>query len=140
MDQQSAIEEIALIKRVIEESRECTINYGENVIVWGVLISIAIFASYGAIAIACGFLGLWIWVAMIGAGWIYSIVKGFRRRTVIENLGGKLLSYAWTSCGIAMTILGLPARFQEQLQTGLSHQFYRPSWAPVLPLQAWYKN
>jgi len=106
MDQQRAIEEIALIKRVIEESREFTFNIGKNITVWGVLISIAIFASYAAIVTGLSRMDVWIWVVMIGAGWTYSIVTGIRRRSETENFGIRIISTLWTSCGIAMTILG----------------------------------
>ncbi len=106
MDQQTAIEEIALIKRVIEESREFTFNIGKNIIVWGILISAAIFGSYGAIIMGHGGLSLWIWAAAIGAGWIFSIIAGIREKSREKNLGVKIISFVWTSCGIAMTILG----------------------------------
>ncbi|MGO9482692.1 MAG: hypothetical protein ACLP05_13060 [Candidatus Kryptoniota bacterium] len=106
MDQQSAIEEIALIRRIIEESREFTFNIGKNIIVWGILISVAIFASFGAIVAGYPGMNLWIWVVMIGAGWVFSIITGICKRSIPENIGVRIISTVWTSCGIAMTILG----------------------------------
>jgi hypothetical protein len=106
MDQQSAIEEIALIKRVIEESREFTYNIGKNITTWGILISIAIFGSYGAIKTGHHALTNWIWAVAIGSGWIFSIIIGIREKSKTKNLGIKVISFVWTSCGIAMTILG----------------------------------
>ncbi|MGA7721985.1 MAG: hypothetical protein WCA84_12525 [Ignavibacteriaceae bacterium] len=106
MDQQSAIEEIALIKKVIEESREFTFNIGKNIILWGVLMSAAIFASYETIVAGYNGMVLWIWVAAIGTGWIISLFWGLGRKPSAENLGVKIISNVWTSCGIAMTILG----------------------------------
>lgn len=106
MDQQNALEEIALIKRVIEESREFTFNIGRNIIVWGILISFAVFTSYGTIVMGYHVIALWIWVVTIGAGWIFSIVTGMCEKSRTQNFGVRIISYLWTSCGIAMTILG----------------------------------
>jgi len=106
MDQQSALEEIALIKRVIEESREFTFNIGKNITIWGILISIAIFGSYGAIVNGYTRLSIWIWAVTIGGGWIFSIISGIREKSKTRNYGVKTISFVWTSCGIAMTILG----------------------------------
>jgi hypothetical protein len=106
MDQQNALEEIAMIKKVIEESREFTFNIGKNIILWGLLMSAAIFASYRAIAAGNPGVSLWIWVIAIGTGWIISIVWSIRGRSINWNLGVKIISNVWTSCGIAMTILG----------------------------------
>ncbi|HUI30760.1 MAG TPA: hypothetical protein VLX91_11125 [Candidatus Acidoferrales bacterium] len=128
MDQQSAIEEIALIKRVIEESREFTCNSGKEIITWGILISIAVFASYGAIIAGYGHLAIWIWVVIIGSGWIFSIVMGIRKRPSMENLGVKILSYVWTSCGIAMTILG----FAGTISGGLEDWAIAPVFATIM--------
>ena len=91
MDQQSAIEEIALIKRVIEESREFTFNIGKSIITWGILISAAIFGSYGAIIMGHSGFSLWIWAAAIGAGWIISIIDGIREKSREKNLGVKII-------------------------------------------------
>lgn len=106
MDQQAALEEIAVIKRVIEESREFTFNTGREIITWGLLISAAVFASYGALISGRQSFVLWIWIVVIGAGWIFSIVRGVRRQALTANLGVKIISSVWTSCGVAMTILG----------------------------------
>jgi len=124
MDQQSAIEEIALIKRVIDESREFAFNIGMQITVWGILISIAVFASYGAIMLGYGHLAIWFWVVMIGTGWIFSLVKQMRDRAMTESLGAKIVTYVWRSCGIAMTILGFAGI--------LSHAVQDWSIAPIL--------
>ena len=116
MDQQSAMEEIALIKRVIEESREFTFNIGKNIVTWGILISIAIFGSYAVIVSGHEQYAIWIWAVMIGAGWVYSIIAGIREKAKIVNYGVKIVSFVWTSCGIAMTLLGFAGTISGGIQ------------------------
>lgn len=128
MDQQSAIEEIALIKRVIEESREFTFNIGKNITIWGILISIAVFGSYGAIITGHAGFGIWIWAATIGAGWIFSIISGIREKSRERNLGVRIISFVWTSCGIAMTILG----FAGTLSGGIEDWAIAPVIAAIM--------
>ena len=109
MDQQNAIEEIALIKRVIEESRRFTFDNGKYYLLWGALITIAIFAEYGIILTNNGGMPeCWLWVATIGIGWVISIVFGIREpsRPAGWPVGAKLVALVWASCGVAMTIIG----------------------------------
>jgi len=109
MDQQSAIEEIALIKRVIEESRRFTFDTGKYYLLWGILVSVGIFINYSIILIgSTGLSAKWLWIVIVGIGWVISIIFTLREPSKPMNwpIGAKLIALVWASCGIACTILG----------------------------------
>ena len=108
MERQDAIEEIALIRRVIEESRRFTFDNGKHYLLWGVLVTIAIFLQYWAILTHADSLSPWIWLFSIGLGWVGSIVFGMREKSKpgAWPVGAKLVAAVWISAGVSMTILG----------------------------------
>ncbi len=121
MDQQSAIEEIALIRRVIDESRKFTFDNGKYYLLWGVLITIAIFVQYAAILAHDYSMTIWIWVIIVGFGWLVSIIMGMREPSRVGGwpVGAKFVALIWAISGVSMTILGFIGPF-----TGALH-----SWA-----------
>ncbi len=108
MDQRSAINEIALIRQVIDESRKFAIDNGRYLILWGVLIAAAIFIEYWMVITGNTAADLWLWIITIGTGWVVSMIWGFRESSKHATwpVGAKLVALVWSSCGIAMTILG----------------------------------
>ncbi|HQT92750.1 MAG TPA: hypothetical protein PL001_12075, partial [Candidatus Kryptobacter bacterium] len=121
MDQQSAIEEIALIRRVIDESRKFTFDNGKYYLTWGVLITVAIFAQYAAILTKNESFSSWIWIVTIGFGWLVSVIMGMREPSRPKGwpVGAKFVALIWASSGVSMTIIGFVGPF-----TGALH-----SWA-----------
>lgn len=109
MDQQSAINEIALIRQVIDESRRFAFDNGKYYILWGVLVTLAIFAQYAVILMNIEYVSVWIWIVAIGLGWIVSLIFGMREPSRHQSfpVGAKLVSLIWTSTGISMMIVGI---------------------------------
>ncbi|MGA7161598.1 MAG: hypothetical protein WBZ48_11390 [Bacteroidota bacterium] len=119
MDQQSAIEEIALIKRVIDESRRFTFDRGKYYLMWGILVAAAIFIDYSKLFLnTTGLSGWWLWIATIGIGWIISIIFAIREHSRVENwpIGAKLAALVWVSLGITSIILGFAGSLSGALQ------------------------
>lgn len=108
MDRDNAIEEIALIRRVIDDSRKFTMDNGRYLILWGVIIAAAIFIEYWMLVTGNAASCLWLWIITIGIGWIVSMIWGFRQASKHRTwpIGARLVGMVWSSCGIAMTIFG----------------------------------
>jgi len=108
MDQKSAIEELALIRRVMEESRRFAVDNGKYYLAWGIIITIAIFAQYAVILIDNESVSSWIWIVTVAFGWLISIVMGMREpsKPGVWTVGARLISLIWVSAGVSMTILG----------------------------------
>ncbi|MFZ1081611.1 MAG: hypothetical protein WAO19_06775 [Candidatus Kryptoniota bacterium] len=119
MDQQSVIEDIALIKRVIEESRRFTFDNGKYYLLWGILVAVAIFIDYSLALVGnMGMFALWLWIATVVIGWIISIIFAIREPSKPAGwpIGAKLVALVWASCGVASTILGFIGFLSGALQ------------------------
>ncbi len=108
MEQIDAKQELAFIRKVIQDSRRAAVDNGIDYIVWGVLVSLGMFASIAIdwlrLANVCY---LWLWIAVMGAGWIFSLVRHLRERASerVHTLAGSILSSLWLACGITIMVL-----------------------------------
>ncbi|MGC8595579.1 MAG: hypothetical protein ACP5US_07950 [Candidatus Kryptoniota bacterium] len=154
MDQQKAIEDIALIKQMMEESRQFTIDNGKAYIFWGILVTVGVFMTYWAILNGkeeiCG----WIWIVTIGIGWLYSILIVMKERANnrTQTFGGRLVGFLWGGCGIAMTILGFVGPMSGAVSSWgitpvlasvvgigyfLSSEIYKLKWVRLIGIAWW---
>ena len=109
MDQQSAINEIALIRQVIDESRRFAFDNGKYYLLWGILVTLAIFAQYAVLLMSIEYFSVWIWIVAIGLGWIVSVIFGMREPSRHHSfpVGAKLVAIIWVSAGVSMMIVGI---------------------------------
>lgn len=108
MTELNAQQELAFIKKVMEDSRRIICDDGKSFIFWGILISIGMLVTYLKIAMDWGVHLGWFWPVLIGFGWIVTIyveVRADKKRSS-KTFAAKILGSVWISCGIAMTILG----------------------------------
>ena len=108
MEKHDAELEISMIKQIMDDSKKIVVDDGKGYIIWGVLIVIGLLGTYFLILSKLyNYIG-WLWIASIGAGWIYTIiihaVKGHKKKA--RTFAGKILGALWFSCGISMTIVG----------------------------------
>lgn len=154
MERQDAIEELALIRRVIDESRRFTFDNGRYYLMWGVLVAVAIFVQYGAILARTEWISAWIWIVTIGVGWLASILMGMREKSSpgAWPVGAKLIALIWASSGISMTIIGFVAPSTGALQPwaicpaiatvmggayAISSLVYRLRWVTMIGIAWW---
>ncbi len=154
MDQQSAIEEIALIRRVMDESRRFAFDNGKYYLAWGILITMAIFAQYAVILTKNESVSSWIWIVGVGFGWIISIVMGMREPSKPGGwpVGAKLISLVWISSGVSMMIIGFVGPLTGALHSWaicpaiatvmggaytISSLVYRMKWVTVVGIAWW---
>ena len=108
MEKQQAELEINMIKQIMDDSKKIVVDDGKGYIIWGILIVIGLVGTYILIQSRLyEFIG-WLWVASIGAGWVYTIFKhvisGHKKK--VRTFAGKILGALWFSCGITMTLIG----------------------------------
>ncbi|MRR09136.1 hypothetical protein EG831_03420, partial [bacterium] len=78
MEQIDAQQELAFIRKVIEDSRTTMIDNGYEYIVWGAIVALGMFATYALDRLhasawaAGGWIYLALWIAVMGAGWTFS--------------------------------------------------------------------
>lgn len=108
MEKQQAELEISMIKQIMDDSKKIVVDDGKGYIIWGILIVIGMLGTYFLILSGLyNYIG-WLWIASIGAGWLYTLIKyavGDHKKKV-QTFAGKILGAVWLSSGISMTIVG----------------------------------
>ena len=108
MDESTAQDELAFIKKVMTDSRRIIIDDGKIYLIWGILVITGVILEHLAFAsnLLDGSLG--IWITVISFSWIGTIWIIWKRRTWPREytFAGKILSSLWIACFVAMTILG----------------------------------
>ncbi len=108
MKSEQAVEEIQLIKEMIEKTKKSTAAHGGYLITWGVLIIAALIGNY-TLALLQKYNLIWPnWIVFMGCGVIYSIIyqskKGRKNR--IQTYAGKAWMHLWIACGTAFILVG----------------------------------
>ncbi len=103
-----AQQELAFIKKVMKDSRKILIDDFKGTIFWGILISFGLLITYLSVAQRWESTLSWFWPALIGFGWIYTIVTEIRRerKRRVKTFAGKIMGAVWIAFGISATILG----------------------------------
>jgi hypothetical protein len=111
MNEIDAKNEIAFIKKVIEDSKR-TVG-GENLssVIWGILVVIGMILTYLHVVLNSAIHPGLIWAVLMGMGWIYTIIVMIKhkKRHAVKTFGGKMLSSVWIACGIALSCIGFYA-------------------------------
>jgi hypothetical protein len=111
MEKSQAELEIALIKKIMNDSRQTVCESGRDYVIWGILVLIGLIGTYFSIVWKMfNYIG-WIWIVTIGGGWIFAIVSHWRQESKVKvrTFARKILAMLWISSGIAMTLIGFVA-------------------------------
>lgn len=108
--------EISFIKKVMEDSRQATLDNGKYYILWGVVVGIASILTYIGVKqqLEGNFIN-WVWMNCIVIGWVFSIIFGIRDRKKEKNktFAGKMIMHTWIGAGLTMAVIafvGIPAK------------------------------
>lgn len=108
--------EISFIKKVIDDSRQATLDNGKYYILWGVIVGIASILTYVGVKnkIEGNFIN-WVWMNCIVIGWVFSIIFGIRdrKKEKSKTFAGKMIMHTWIGAGITMAVIafvGIPAK------------------------------
>lgn len=111
----SAADDLAYIRRVMEQTRRSVALHGDGFIVWGCLVFAGLLGNLIFHFIRPpGWAWLVLWAAVFVAGWIATplLVRRRRRKAAASGHAGKLLGHIWLACSIAMIIMvfaGMPS-------------------------------
>jgi hypothetical protein len=145
-------EDIAFIRRAVEEGGAYATAYGPSLLVWGVLVALGYLATYAFVRGWSPIAPHLIWAGCFGLGWFYSLRPLFRRIVV----GGKsfrtrgpmaqALAMLWLGCGTFLTILAIAAMTTGDIREGwfdavaagvLGIAFFVSAWLSNLPWLRW---
>lgn len=109
IETKQAMSEVALIKKMMEDSRKIYINNGIHYIFWGVLVTVALLTNYLLLLTktAGKYVGL-MWLILMVCG---GIIDGFigrrqEKQAKAHTFAGNVLGSLWMASGISMFIFG----------------------------------
>ena len=108
MDRIEAQDDLAFVRKVIQDSRKIIVDDGMLYIVWGILVVIALAFEHVVVSFEFPFDAVWGWIGFIGFGYLYTFWFVVKRRSwpCARTFAGKILMAIWVACFIAMSILG----------------------------------
>jgi hypothetical protein len=122
-------QELTLIKNVIAESRKIIVDNGVGFIVWGLLISIGLFANYIALVnqYAWNVQTVWMIILLVGVAiTVWGIIQE-RRTNKVETLAGKFLGGIWIGFIITMILNGFLGSMYPALAASMLGMAYFPT-------------
>jgi hypothetical protein len=114
MDPQTqAREDLAAIRRLMEDGQRVVNSAGPHFVAWGLLTSAALAATYVLAGRGETRLITWAWAVAVGLGWLGSlaltVAEGRRVRVRVRSATGRILGGVWTGTGVTMMLLGFAA-------------------------------
>ncbi len=108
MNKNTAQEDLAFIKKIVEDSRKNVGARGDHLLVWGILVSIALVVTWANHYYEWNASEWLHWILVIGGGWLFEIIYGrmVERKKPVRTYAEKVDGFLWLSIGITMTLLG----------------------------------
>jgi hypothetical protein len=117
-----AREDIAFIRRAIEEGGAYAAACSPDMLVWGLAVALG---HLGVYAFICGWSPIaprWIWTVCIGLPWLYSLRRQFAplfgRLRPLRGPMVQAVSMLWLGCGIFLTTMGIAAASTGAIREG----------------------
>ena len=109
MDKVKIQEDLAIIKQIMQESRQRVINIGINLVVWGGIVIICLLFTYYSKSHESIISEALIWGIGISLGWAFELrlyIKS-KKKNHDSTFSGNILSRLWLTILISMMIMGV---------------------------------
>lgn len=111
MDDEAAREDIAFIRRTMEQGRRVAGAWSADMLVWGIAVTLGYAGTYARVR---GWWTLdpnWLWAACIVLAWLYTLWRRLARQRIAGQADAvrrpvSALAMLWFACGIFLTIAG----------------------------------
>lgn len=112
-------DEIAFIRRAIEEGRGYASGRSPDMVVWGVAVAIGYLGTYARVRRWWGIDPDWLWAVCIGVPWLFSLrrlLPGAPRPA--GKPMGRAMALLWLGSGVSLTVLGVGASLSGEVSQG----------------------
>ena len=108
MDDDSVRDDIAFIRRAIEQGRGYAGSHSLDLLVWGIALAAGYVGTYATVSGWWRINSIWLWAACIGLPWLYSLrpllVRLFRSEPQATRPPmAEALQMLWFGCGIFLS-------------------------------------
>jgi hypothetical protein len=73
MNEDAVRDDIAFIRRTMEQGRQVAVTWGADTLVWGIAVAIGYFGTYARVRGLWNANPAWLWTACIVLPWAYSL-------------------------------------------------------------------
>ncbi|MEP7235474.1 MAG: hypothetical protein ABI778_09285 [Ignavibacteriota bacterium] len=107
METIQAQEELAFIRKVMEDSRSSYVDDGKPKIVWGAIVAAAMLYTYMQALADSDLYVSWVWIGLSVLGWAYIFWNKSKRETDSKSrtYTGKIIGAIWGGCGAAVALV-----------------------------------
>ncbi len=108
MNDTRIVEDIAYLRKVVEDSRRVVVDNGIHLLSWGILVVVGMLLTYASVNGVLRLPPLWIWIVVIGLGWMVSMWSAWRetKRARTRTFINRVLGSVWLGLGFIMTVIG----------------------------------
>lgn len=113
MNEQRAQEDLAMIRRLMEDSRREIVDRGRHFLVWGVIGALGSLLTYGHAVQWSSFSPGWLWLGLMALGWTASTLIALRetRAARVQTAARRLLSVVSIASAVTITLVALAGMF-----------------------------
>lgn len=100
--------ELAVIRKIMEDSRRIRIGSAKPALVWGTLVFLGIAFSYlNYFFLKLRVSELYIWSGIMASGWAYQIyhIRSLSREARVKTFSGRILRNLWNSALLSLTLV-----------------------------------
>ena len=150
MIEEQAREDIAFIRRAIEEGSAYATARSPDMLVWGIAVALGYLGTYGFVRGWSAIAPKALWAVCIGLPWLYSLRRQLRRLVggapAARGPMAQALSMLWLGCGVLLTTLAIACVWGGDSREGwfeavvagvLGTAFFASSWLANLPWLRW---
>jgi hypothetical protein len=108
-----AKEDLALIRRMMDEGRREVVDRGKHFLVWGVIGTVGAFVTWAYAVEWTALSPGWLWMALLAVGWTLSVVIGRSeaKQARVWTATSRLLAAVWICSAVALTLVALAGMF-----------------------------
>jgi hypothetical protein len=111
MNEKEAQENLVVIRKMIDETKQAVVTSGSMYIFWGVISLLAVVVTY-VLVFSQLYQYIFInWLVLMSLGFAYSVYHGVtrERKAKVTSFSDRAVGYTWFGCGITLMILGFVA-------------------------------
>lgn len=104
-----ARQDLTVIRQLMEQTRQEVTERGRHLIIWGVISTAGLLATYVAVTTRAAYDPAKVWFGLLALGWVASVWIGIvdGRRARVRTMGRRLLSAVWITAGVTLTVVGV---------------------------------
>lgn len=117
MNGSNPAEDLAVVRRLMEEARDLAWQHGKHFVVWGIIGTAALLLTYAHLTGGAQLPVGAVWSAALIIGWAFSAWVGWRdrRRARLRTIAGRMLGGIWLGFGVTASLIAVLALYTSAL-------------------------